>query len=281
MKESPESRANLLAALAKHPQLVSSIETEKVDSYGLEVSADGRRAFIYTAKGHVLDYDLTTGALVASHKPPNQLEGADHLDLRDPIALSPGGRELAVGMPPPTTEPVVLLDPATLRQTGRRLPGFSTTPARATHVGYSRDGRSLVAMIQFFGDGAESDFSSGAIFVWDITPGRLPVLRRTLPLAAELVQDAVLSPAGDRIYTSKPATAYDVATGKQLWSKRELVFEQADVAPDGRTLALAAEARDTAGPDYYDVLLVDTSTGATSAASARSYERPDQRPLLP
>jgi WD40 repeat protein len=263
LNASPESRANLLATLANHPQLISSFETEHVDSYGLEVSADGRRAFIYTAKGYVLGYDLTTGELVASHKPRNRSGGADHLDSQDPIALRPDGRELAVGMPPPTTEPVVFLDSTTLRQTGRRLPGFTKTPARAIHVGYSHDGRSLVAMIQYYGDGPTEDVASGAIFVWDVSPGRPPSVRQVVPLPATSVEDVVLSPAGDRIYTSTPAAAYDVATGKQLWSKPELLFGQADVAPDGRTLALALEARDTAGPDYNNVLLVDTSTGAT------------------
>ncbi|MFC6162324.1 nSTAND1 domain-containing NTPase [Kribbella jiaozuonensis] len=263
MNDSPESRSSLLATIAKHPQLMTSVETEKVDSYGLEVSADGRRAFIYSASGHVLSYDLTNGTQVAAYKPPNRSRGANHLDFLDPIALSPGDRELAVGTPPPTTEPVVLLDPATLKPTGRRLPGFSKTPARATHVGYSRNGRSLVAVIQYYGDGIANDFSSGAVFIWDISPGRAPSVRRITPLAAASVQDAVLSPSGDRIYLSKPASAYDVATGKQLWSQPDLVFTQADVARDGKTLAFAGEARDTAGRDYDKVVLVDTVTGAT------------------
>jgi WD40 repeat protein len=263
MNESPESRANLLAALAKHPQLINSFQTELVDSYGLDVSAEGRRAFVYTATNQVLSYDLTTGKLLAASRPPSRSSGAAHLDFQDPIALSPNGRELAVGTPPPTTEPLNLVDPTTLTPTGRRLPGFPKTPARATHVGYSHDGRSMVAMLQYYGDGVTNDFSSGAIFVWDIRPGRPPSVRRVVPLPAVSVQDVVLSPDGDRIYTSKPAAAYDVATGKQLWSKPQLVFGQADLAPDGKTLALAQEASDSAGPDYFDILLVDAATGAT------------------
>ncbi|RZU03375.1 DNA-binding SARP family transcriptional activator [Kribbella rubisoli] len=263
MNDSPESRSNLLAAIAKHPQLTRSIVTEQVDSYGLEVSSDGRRAFIFAASGHVLSYDLTTGTPVASYKPPNRSGGADHLDFLDPMALSPGDRELAVGTPPPTNEPVVLLDPATLKPTGRRLPGLTKAPARATHVGYSHDGRSLVAVIQYYGNGVTNDFSSGAVFIWDVSPGRAPSVRRIVPLAAASVQDAVLSPAGDRFYLSKPASAYDVATGKQLWSRPEFVFTQADVAPDGKTLLFIGEARDTSGPDYDDVLLLNAATGAT------------------
>ncbi|MER7249008.1 BTAD domain-containing putative transcriptional regulator [Kribbella sp. NPDC000426] len=263
MHDSPESRSNLLATMAKHPQLTSSIETEKVDSYGLEVSANGRRAYIFAASGHVLSYDLTTGKPLASYKPPNRSGGADHLDYMDPIALSPGDRELAVGTPPPTTEPVVLLDPTTLKPTGRHLPGFTKTPARATHVTYSHDGRSLVAVLHYYGNGVTKDFSSGAVFVWDVAPGRAPSVRRVMPLAAASVQDAVVSPAGDRLYLSKPAAAYDVATGKQLWSKPELVFVVSDIAPDGKTLAFAEEARDTTAGDYGVVVLVNAATGAT------------------
>ncbi|TDW98572.1 BTAD domain-containing putative transcriptional regulator [Kribbella sp. VKM Ac-2566] len=263
MNPSPESRANLLAALAKHPQLISSLETERVDSYGLEVSADGHQAFIYTATNHVLSYDLTTGNAIASYEPPNRSGGARHLDLLGPMARSPGGRELAVGTPPPTTEPVLLLDPTTLQPTGRRLPGFTKTPARATHVGYSHDGRSLVAMIQYYGNGATSDFSAGAVFVWTITPGASPALRKVVPLPAGAVQDVVLSPAGDRFYLTKPVAAYEVATGKQLWSRADLAFVDADVSPDGKSLALAWEAKDTSSAEYSDVLVLDASTGAT------------------
>ena len=105
-------------------------------------------------------------------------------------------------------------------------------------------------MIQYYGDGVTSDFSSGAVFVWDVRPGRPPTVLRMVPLPAESVQDVAVSPAGDRIYTTKPVAAYDVAPGKQLWSRPELAFAESDVSPDGRTLALGQEARDTAGADY-------------------------------
>ncbi|MEV5962085.1 BTAD domain-containing putative transcriptional regulator [Kribbella sp. NPDC051952] len=71
MKESPESRANLLAALAKHPQLVRSMKTEKLASYGIQVTADGRRVLLYDANGTVLLYDLASGRRLAAHRPAN------------------------------------------------------------------------------------------------------------------------------------------------------------------------------------------------------------------
>ncbi|MEV5962086.1 WD40 repeat domain-containing protein [Kribbella sp. NPDC051952] len=172
-------------------------------------------------------------------------------------------------MPPPTNEPVRLLAPTTLRPTGRRLPGFPRTPARATHLAYSRDGNTLVAMIQYYGDGVANDFSSGGVFVWDVRPGRPPTLRRTMPLSAESVQDVAVSPTGDRIYTTKPVAAYDVASGKQLFIRPELAFGASDLSPDGKTLALGSEATDTAGPDYDDALLLDAVTGRTQQKLSR------------
>ncbi|WP_328519281.1 nSTAND1 domain-containing NTPase [Kribbella sp. NBC_00359] len=263
MKESPESRANLLAALAKHPQLISSIQTEKLDSYGLAVTADGRRVIVYDANGTVVLYDLSSGRRLAAHRPKNRSSGAVHLDSVGAFALSPGDRELAVGMPPPTTEPVRLLEPTTLLPTGRRLPGFTQTPARAIHLAYSHDGNTLAAMLQYYGAGVSNDFGSGALIIWDIRPGRRPTVRRTMPLPADSVRGVVLSPAGDRFYTTRPATAYDVASGKQLWTRPDLALEEADVSPDGKALALAVEAGDTGGPDRFKAFLLDAATGKT------------------
>ncbi|MFG1628696.1 BTAD domain-containing putative transcriptional regulator [Kribbella sp. NPDC049227] len=263
MHPSSESRANLLAALAKHPQLVGSFGTERLDSYGLEVSSDGKDAFVYDANGTVLRYGLSTGRLMAAHRPANRSFGAVHLDSLGPLALSPGGRELAVGMPPPTSEPVALLDPVTLRPTGRHLPGFTKAPARATHVRYSRDGHSLVAMIQYYGNGPTRDFSSGAVFLWNLAPGGPASLRKVVRLPAVAVQGVVLAPGGDRFYLTKPVAAYDVASGKRLWERADLAFVEADLSPDGTLLALAAEAKDTAGADFDDALLVDASSGTT------------------
>jgi WD40 repeat protein len=273
MEVSPESRANLLATLAKHPQLIRSIQTERLDVYGMEVSADGRRVILYDATGAALLYELSTGRLLAAHRPPSQTSGAFHQDWLAPIAIGKGDRQLAIGMPPPTAEPVRLLDPATLRPTGRRLPGFTKMPARATHVNYSRDGNSLTAMVQFYGDGVSTDPSDGAIFVWDVRPGRPPSLRMKLSLPASALRDVVVSPAGDRVYTSKPVTAYEVPSGRKIFERTDLAFDETDLSPDGRTLALAAEARDEAGADFDDVLLVDAATGTTKSRLSRHTDQ--------
>jgi WD40 repeat protein/DNA-binding SARP family transcriptional activator len=273
MEVSPESRANLLAALAKHPQLIRSIQTERLDVYGMEVSADGRRVILYDATGAALLYELSTGRLLAAHRPSSQTFGAFHLDYLAPIAIGKDDRQLAIGMPPPTTEPVRLLNPATLRRVGQRLPGFTNIPARAIHVNYSRDGNLLVAMVQFYGDGITTDPSDGAVFVWDVRPGRPPSLRMKLPLAASTVQDVVINPAGDRVYTSNPLAAYEVPSGRKVYERPDLVFGDTDLSPDGRTLALAGESRDEAGVDFDDVLLVDAATGMTKLRLSRHTDQ--------
>ncbi|HET6987984.1 MAG TPA: BTAD domain-containing putative transcriptional regulator, partial [Kribbella sp.] len=261
MNSSPESRANLLAAMANHPQLIRSYPTEKREVFGLEASPDDRSVVLYDAYGTALRYDLTSGKLGAEHRPPNPSSGAVHMDYVGPIAIAPRGGQLAVGMPPPTTQPVRLLDPVTLRPLALQLPGFSRIPARAIHLAYSRDGSSMAAMIQYYGNGTSNDFSSGAVLVWDVRPGSAPALRRTLPLPPDAVRDAVLSPTGDRLYLSRPAAAYDLRTGRLLYSRPELTFLDIDVSADGKLLALAGEAKDEGGPNVNDVLLVDAATG--------------------
>ncbi len=274
LNTSPESRANLLAALANHPQLMRSMQTEKLDVYGLETSADGRRVVLYDVSGAALLYDLASGRLLAAHRSANRSGGANHEDFLAPIAFNRSDRQLAIGAAPPTTEPVLLLDPITLRPTTQRLPGFTKVPSRAIHVAYSRDGNSLIAMIQYYGNGVSEDYSDGAVFVWDVRPGRPPSLRMKLALPADAVQDVALSPAGDRFYTSTPVVAYDIPTGRKVFSRADLRFEELDLSPDGTTLALASESDAVGGVNMNAVLLVDARSGATKRRLERHTDSP-------
>ena len=219
MKESPESRANLLATLAKHPQLISSIETEKRGL--LRPRGDRRRApgaHVRPPTAHVLLYDLTTGrAGRLAHRPgtdrPVRFTWTPWLRSRS----ARGDRELAVGMPPPTTEPVLLLashDTQADRPAAAWL--HQDTGPRDSSSRYSHDGNTLVAMIQYYGDGVDERLQQrrGVRLGHHARPAA--AVRRIVPLPAEAVQDVAVSPAGDRIYTTKPVAAYDVATGKQL-----------------------------------------------------------------
>ncbi len=47
----------------------------------------------------------------------------------------------------------------------------------------------------------------------------------------------MLSPDGRTVYTSFPLTAYDVASGRKLWSTDYVSWLVLDVSPDGKLLA--------------------------------------------
>jgi WD40 repeat protein len=264
LNDTPESRANLFAVLAKQPHLIRSVQTERLDVYSVEVSPDGGRVLLYGPNGTALLYEPTTGKLQGAHRPKTQPEGAVRQEGWTAAAFSPDDRPLAVGLPSPTTQPVLLLDPNTLKPVpeSQQLPRF-TVPARATHLDYSHDGNSLVAVIKFYANGTMNDYTTGSVVVWNLRQGARQSVKRMLPLSADAVRARVqISPDGARVYTTRPLTAYDVATGKVLFARSDLSSTGIDVSPDGRLLALAGEIPPGSGSGIGDVVLVDAATGA-------------------
>ena len=258
LDDTPESRANLLAVLAKNSQLIRSFETESLDIGGLDVSPDGRTVVVHDWTGTALLYDLKTGKRTAEHRPENQ-PGQETADGWGAV-FSPDGRHLAVGMPSPTTQPVQLLDPKTLEPVAesQQLPR-SGLPARATHVSYSRDGNSLTAMLHSYRNGTPIDGTT--VLVWDVRPGGPPKVRMTLQLSDDVVDGGlVMSPDGSRLYTSRPLSAYDVATGTRRYWRSELNYGYVDVTPDGTTLAVGGYLPGS-NLDPGHVLLVPAATG--------------------
>ena len=72
------------------------------------------------------------------------------------------------------------------------------------------------------------------VLVWDLrSTDRPPELVRTGAKA----QGLALSPDGRTVYTSLPLTAYDVATGRQVWSTESNSWLVLDISPDGTLLA--------------------------------------------
>ncbi|WP_405066683.1 winged helix-turn-helix domain-containing protein [Kribbella sp. NBC_01510] len=258
LDDTPESRDNLLAVLAKNSQLIRSFETESLDVGGLDVSPDGRTVVVHDWTGTAVLYDLTTGKPTAEHRPESQ-PGQEPEDGWGAV-FSPDGRHLAIGMPSPTTQPVLLLDPKTLEPVAesRQLPR-SGLPARATHVSYSRDGNSLTAMLHSYRNGTPTD--GATVLVWDVRPGGPPKVRMTLQLS-DLAGNGglVMSPDGSRLYTSRPLSAYDVPTGTLRYSRPELKYGGVDVAPDGSTLAIGGFLAGS-NLDPGQVLLIDAATG--------------------
>ena len=77
-------------------------------------------------------------------------------------------------------------------------------------------------------------------------------------------QGIVLSPDGRTVYTSFPLTAYDVTTGRAVWSTEHESWLVLDVSPDGKLLA--SEIHD--GTEGYSsksgpIRLTDARTGET------------------
>jgi WD40 repeat protein len=169
-------------------------------------------------------------------------------------------------MPTPTTQPVRLLDPKTLEPApdSQQLPRFTNLPARATNVGHSRDGNSLVTVIEFYANGPWNDSTSGSLLVWDVRPGVRPKARMTLPLAVDAEAGRMeLSPDGGRLYTSRPLAAYDVATGKLLFRQPELSSGDIDITADGKLLALNDEFPTDPGAADGGMRLIEAATGQT------------------
>jgi DNA-binding SARP family transcriptional activator len=264
LDDTEESRANLRAVLGKHPQLIRSVKTEGLEIFGLGVGPAGHVA-LYDPNGTVLLYDPASGRLLAAHRPKPRPDGAVHKDNwgLGAMAFSPVGRRVAVGMPAQTTQPVRLLDAKTLSPAAESAqPRPFTVPARATYIGYSRDGNTLVAAIKSYPKGPQSEPTTGSVLVWDLRPGAVPTVRMSLPLPdVAATGQMVLSPDGSRLYTSRPLAAYDVATHKQVYENPELTSEGIDISGDGRWLALTGEIATESGAAVGAVRLIDAATG--------------------
>ena len=251
LDDSPETRVNLLTALAKHPTLVRSAPPEGGYLEVFDVSRDGRWIASSDDQNRMHLYDASTNRLLRSYDPdPASGEG-----LMFP-AFSPDSRRVAVMLGQRSTEPVRLLDPNTMQQAMKlNFPG--SKPVWGVDVGFSANGRYLAATVQtvFWGEGA--DESPGYAVVWDLRSPSTPPIR--VPTGTQ-AQFMALSPDGRILYTGWPLTAYDVASGDRIWRREHVtIWGPLDVNSKGTLLALAdfgSKARSKA-------MVVSTSTGAT------------------
>jgi WD40 repeat protein/DNA-binding SARP family transcriptional activator len=266
LDDSSASRTNLLAVLAKRPQLIGSIKYDGTAIRALDVSPDGRTLAVYDHHGRVQLYDRRTWEVLGTYEPAHTRESRE---LVGPLAFSPDGRTLAVGMPLLSPDPVRLLDAATLKPIDVRLPGLpaqrSNTSDRALGVRYSADGRCLAATFHHLQQQPSSPTVAGvpqwrvvasSVLVWNVAGPGPPTLRlrKELPARTTMRRDcnlAALSPDGQRVYTSVPLTAYEVESRRTLFATSRPGYV-IDVSPDGQTIAI---------DDGPDVLLIDALTG--------------------
>ena len=265
LTRSPESLAALLAALGKYPQLIRSVRTEALDVTSLEVSPDGRSVALHDSGGDVVVYDVASGVRSAAFRPPPAPGGAllSGVTLGGggyaPMAYSPDGRALGVGLAAPSRRPIRLLDPRTLRPLAHQPLLTFPVPSTLMKLGFDEGGTAMYALVHDFADGIRKPITGASLAVWDVTSTDdgvrlIPRMRRAVGVESEVG----LSPDGGTVYATQPLTAYDVRSGRPLWRRPGLDVHKVDASMDGRLLALVS--RDS---DQNDVVLVDARTGET------------------
>jgi DNA-binding SARP family transcriptional activator/WD40 repeat protein/energy-coupling factor transporter ATP-binding protein EcfA2 len=254
LDDSPETRVNLLTALAKQPTLVRSATPGGDHLEFMSVSRDGRWIASSDDQNRMHLYDGATNRLLRSFDAGQPPEGTPGWMLG---AFSPDSRQLAVILTGvESTEPVRLLDPNTMQPTTKLdFPGGE--PVTGVDVQFSADGRYLAATVHtvHFLEQKPAE-TTGYAVVWDLRSPSSPPER--VPTGFEH-QGLALSPDGQTLYTSWPLTAYDVASGKRMWRREEVKSHLAlDVNAEGTLLARIDHTT------REDAFLVDAASGETA-----------------
>jgi WD40 repeat protein/DNA-binding SARP family transcriptional activator len=256
LDDSPESRANLIAALGRRPELLRSVSTGEGSAPGrLDVSPDGRTIALQDMGNRVTLFDARSMEVLASV----QADGPQHLGnpAGPPLEFSPDGKQLAVGFHTFEGDPVQLLDGATLLPSGVQLGGLPEAPAQAMDVSFSPDGSRIAATFQEFRDGAASAHATSSyVLVWDLRDPQEPRFRADFAGAAWVLQHVAFSPDGRILYTSNPLTRYDAGTGRLLEELDPGFWLSFELNPAG-TLAAMPEGFDPS------IVLVNPATGHT------------------
>ena len=263
LDDSAETRANLLAAMSKRPLLVQSFPALGGDVGGISVSPDGRRIVSGDDGARLHLYDAGTGRVLETFTfGPDQ-----DAQVFGGGLFSPDGRFVAAGVnytpeatPPPGQRPVRLLDAESLDEVSPPLVFPSTKNLTHYALAFSADSRYLAASFQATTDnGATARDDPSFALVWDLKATDRPPRRMDLPVR---IQGIALSPDGRTLYSMQPLTAYDVATGTQLWRRPGFGgFLSIDVTRDGKLIALQLHNKDET--DLSVIALVDARTGRT------------------
>ncbi len=201
-------------------------------------------------------YDLDEFELIARFQ-----AGLDRMESvwTAPLAFSPDGRTLAVGMASTSRTPIVLLDADTLQELPTQPTAQPRYRWRVGSLDFSGDGERLAASLhRITGHGADLAATSAVGVVWDLDrSGRTHRVPLEPPMDFPFDDPVALSPDGRRLYTSRPVTvhAVDAGTSERLTSISASA-DAADLAlsPDGGLLAVPTG-------ESGDVVLLDTRTG--------------------
>ncbi len=264
LESTPESRADLLAALAKRPQLIrtgfgdgrhiTSLAVRPLADSWRHVKGSVSRWAIAASNGgnDVVTFDQAVDRMSSRHLSGHRRGG----DLS--VAYSPDGSMLAAGMNTPDRAPVQIIDAIRNRPLARQLPTLAG-PAAVTDITFSGDGRSVAATFHAPPAPGASDRAGGATrsadfaLVWNPRRGDNPH-RVDLPSG---LHGLAVSKDARTVYTSWPLTAYDVSTSRQLWRSPLRGLQHLDLNRAGTLLTM---------PEWDDaknnnVVLVDARTG--------------------
>ena len=253
IEDSPQTRANLLAVLAKRPQLISSVQGTGEDYLGLDVSPDGRTAVVIDAHNDVRTYDLSSGAAG-----PTFLAHASHTAFlpEGRVQFHPSGKFVAVTAALFETAPVRLLDARTMQPLRGRFPSLLPATTRTSDLSFSADGRFLAASVNVLSGGPEWVRTATRALVWNVSDPRRPalVLTRKLTLPDPGGTTAVsLSPDGSALYAGGRSFAVGEGPHPSRLSTRPDDGVLVRTSPDGTVLAVST-AEDS-------VRLLDPRTG--------------------
>ena len=163
LDDSPDTRANLLSALTRHPALIAAHRSTE-PLLTVDASFDGGVVAVGDPFGGVAFRDSVTLAPLGSFPdPPWSLK------------FRPGGSTMAMATNPYVPNgpqqldpvPVVIVDASTFQLSDIQLGGQPGPRARALNLEYSADGRYLAAAFEVYGNESDEP-TAGAVVVWDL-----------------------------------------------------------------------------------------------------------------
>ena len=226
LDDSPATRANLLAALQQRPQLTRSVFHDGDPVTGLAASPDGRSLAVFDRRGGLRLYDTTTWETLAEVERNDDLVP---LQWVSPLAFSPDGSLLAAGPGGVVRDPILLLDARTLDPAAVQLPAMPSGPLRVVDLGFSANGSAVAATIhRLERQGGYWSTVATELLVWKMANADTASLamRVKLPWPEGVyypLSRVALSPDGRTAYASLPLSAYDVDSGRLLYSRKRFV----------------------------------------------------------
>ncbi len=266
LDDSPDTRANLLAALGRSPQLAGVIRGEGNGEFGsVSINPDGSTIAVYDDANRLWFYDAATRKVRATYEAGDVTGIANFVTGR--ATFHPSGGPVAASVATLVDRPVRLLDPKTFREQPIQLDGFPPGGLLPWDVAYSPDGTRLAVVFDRYEQGPAVQDS--LLVIWDLDRPDEPVVFDDVP---RFTHGLAFGPDGRELYTGlhtaplmsdadPTITVFDVVTGAIDRRLRVPSYPIA-ISPDGRTIASAdATPGDEDGTAAGQVVLVDAVTG--------------------